>query len=588
MREAPKSHGNLLAAHTLVKTLVQQGIAGAVLSPGSRNTPLVLALEEQLSAGPQVVLDERAAGFVALGMARASRKPAVLVCTSGSAGAHYLPAVLEARYGRVPLIVLTADRPAELHHCGAGQTISQSQMYGDNPLWSADIPAFDGDVPVAWIAALATQARAASEGSPAGPVHINMAFREPLWEEGVASSFEVGKAPRSLRGSLRLRRDELQELAAEMQKVERGAFVCGPWAPATLDSNKISTSLSSLAEALGWPIFADAASGIRFGRHGLEHVMGAADSILRDSRLSEDLKPDFVLAFGQAPTSKAVGKWLSSAQRIVLVDPDGLWQEPGCQADTLVTADPVVLCSDLSVMIHEGPGKDSAWLKRWGSMNRQAQEALDKLAAEGTWEAGVAGCLVDSLPDGAQFHMASSLSIRAVDSFGGVAPREISTCSNRGCNGIDGTIATAAGAALFSASGPTVVLLGDLAFLHDLTGLEAACQLGASLTFVVVNNEGGGIFDHLPIAQHPSSYEPFFVTKRSASIADLCLALGARHSLVENLEALKTGFLNEVEKPGVGVIEIRVDREFSVSKHKEAWARVSEALSALKMSEAGA
>jgi len=584
-----KSRGNHIVAGEVAAGLVAQGISGAVVSPGSRNTPLVLAFQRHPELEVQVVLDERAAGFVALGMARSTGKPAVLICTSGSAGTHYLPAILEARYGRVPLIALTADRPAELHHCGAGQTVSQARFFGENIRWFADIPAYGEDTPRHWLQAVTLQAYAAATGSPAGPVHLNMAFREPLWDEGAQQTPEALTAPSLMRGRLALHNEDLRNLAERMQGAERGVLICGPLAPATVDAREFAAAVSSLSSTLGWPVIADVASGLRLGRHNHENIMGAADAMLRHPTTTERLKPTFALCLGQAPTSKAIGKWLSSSESLTLVDPDGAWHEPGCQADHMIAAEPITLCRQLSGLLSGAPRSDSqaAWIGGWRDLNDQAQGILDRESSEGTWEAGVARGLLAGLPDGAQLHAASSLAIRALDSFGGTSSRAVAVRANRGCNGIDGTMATALGASLSWSTGPTAVLMGDLAFLHDLGGLEAACQAGAPLTVVVVHNGGGGIFDHLPISEHPTAFERFFVTERGASISKLCDALGARHILATDLSSLTNMIRGAVEESGPSVIEVRVEREESLQRHQAAWNAVAEALELMPSDRAG-
>ena len=330
--------------------------------------------------------------------------------------------------------------------------------------------------------------------------------------------------------------------------------------------------MAVLGKALGWPILAEAASGLRCGRHDQTQVIATADALLRHAPTSQALAPSFVLCLGQAPTSKATRAWLSQAPRVALVDPDGQWHEPDTRAQEIVIADPIVLCRALGEALDacdiSPEGRD--WLDRWIQAEARAERVLQDHALDGVWEGAVSSRMLPALPEGSQVHVASSLAVRALDGFGGKTSRTIGIRANRGCNGIDGTLATALGSSL-ACRVPTLVLLGDLAFLHDLGGFEAACQLEAPLTVVVVHNGGGGIFDHLPISQHPTAFEKYFVTGRKASIAALCSAMGSRHQYVEDPRQLGVVLGEELEKGQPSVIEVRVDRSESLSRHQNAW-----------------
>ncbi|HZO13750.1 MAG TPA: 2-succinyl-5-enolpyruvyl-6-hydroxy-3-cyclohexene-1-carboxylic-acid synthase [Polyangiaceae bacterium] len=536
------------------------GDVHVVLSPGSRSTPLALAFDACTSAKVHVVLDERAAGFVALGIGRATGRPAVLLCTSGSAGAHYLPAVIEARQSRVPLLALTADRPAELQACGAPQTVPQARLFGEYVRFHMELPVPDASLDMRWLRNALAQARARTL-EPAGPVHINAPFREPLWAPGLPTQEPL--PPAIVRhGTRTLSTDDVAALAGELMR-ERGVIVLGPRAPATMDARALGAAALRFGRALGWPVIADAASGVRFGE---PEVISCAEAIVRHD--AEALSPTLVLRIGMLPTSKVLTGWLGRHGRTILIDPDGEWHDPDGAADALIIADPAPLCEALAVESE----RDAGWLAAWRRAEARAARALASVCCEPDWEGAVARAVVEALPEGTQLHLGSSMPIRDVDAFAPSCRRRIDVHVNRGANGIDGTIATALGEAL--AKGPTVALLGDLTFVHDLDGLAALGELRAPLTIVVVHNGGGGIFRFLPIARHPTAFERLFATPQRADLAALCRAFDIPHRLIEPQLVGKA--LEALEGPSV--LEVRIDPATNLTRHEQAWARAQRAL----------
>ena len=588
-------------AGTLARALVRGGLKHAVLSPGSRNTPVVLALHALRDRVTlHTVLDEREAGFFALGLARSGGAPVLLSCTSGSAGAHWLPALIEASESRVPLIAVTADRPSELQGFGAPQTIDQQRLFGayvrlyrdlsePNPgvntgPGTGPITGPDAGHPLRWLEAAAAQAMDAATGALPGPVHLNLPFRKPLWsaDEAPLSGLPVEPpaeppARRVLRGPALPDADALDALAARFAEAERGVIVSGP---RDLVRDRMSGSpreaVAALAKTLGWPIIAEPASQLRFG---IPRVIASADALLRDEAIGDALAPDLILRFGRVPTSKSITQWITrhGDQRTVLVDPAGLWEDPTWTADTVVAADPTAFCQSIRARLFEraasgsSASDSSAWLTRWRAADAAADAVLSR---PGHWEGPIARAVAESVPEGGLLHVASSMPIRDLDSFAPATGRAIAVAANRGANGIDGLIATAIGEAV-AGGVPVAALSGDLSFLHGAGGLALARGLTTPVALVVIDNGGGGIFGILPISQHPTAFEPHFITPQGADIPALCAAAGVPCISVADPSGLRASLPAALETPGLTVLYICVDREENLARHREAWTAVA-------------
>ncbi len=566
---------NARLASTVVATLARGGLRHVVLSPGSRNTPLVLASLASAELRCHVVLDERAAGFVALGLARTLGAPVGLLCTSGSAGAHYLPALIEARASGVPIVALTANRPPELHGCGAPQTIEQEGLFGAHVVKACRL----GPAEPVTLAASATAvalAVAAARGPEPGPVHLDLAFREPLWEPGSDSApAAIAAGPRLLRAAPPPAPEALDALEALATR-ERGVIVCGPEASGAPPgaTSAFAQAAGALARRLGWPLLAEPSSGARFGAPEGAPLVASYDALLRAPAFARAHPPEAVLRFGRLPPSGPLAEWLGAAEETWLVDPAGRWLDPRHAARGLVAADPLALCAALLERLRGG-ARDSAWLAAWQDAERRAAERLEAACAHGLWEGAVARLVARALPPGALLHVGNSMPVRDLESFAPARSEPLAVTVSRGANGIDGCIATTAGAAL-AWPGPVTTLLGDLTFLHDLGGLAAAVALGVSATLVVPANGGGGIFEFLPIARHPRAFEPAFLTPQPIEVAAAARALGARYRRLETLQALEAALATPDE--GLRVLEVPIDRRENVARHRATWAAVAEAL----------
>jgi 2-succinyl-5-enolpyruvyl-6-hydroxy-3-cyclohexene-1-carboxylate synthase len=563
-------------ARALVDEWARAGVREACLAPGSRSAPLALALASDERIRLHVHVDERSAAFFALGAAKAGGAPVVVLCTSGTAAANFHPAVLEARHARTPLIVCTADRPPELRDTGAGQTVDQLGLYGNAVRWFCDagVPDDHPGVAAAW-RSIAARTAAEALGPPAGPVHLNLAFREPLVPSGAplvpAPGRPDGRPWTTTTPATRAPdAGTVERLAAMVRDHARGLVVAG-WgtgaSPAAVDR---------FAAAAGWPVLADPISGLRQGAL----AVSTYEALLRTPGFADRHRPDVVLRFGAPPTSKLLNAWLGADVQQVLVDPDDAWLDPGRSASERIAVDDSALLTALTDAVTPYARSSSTWLDTWRAADSAARRALDELIDgwETPFEGRVARDVVDSVPDGATLIVASSMPVRDVEAF--ARPRAgVRFLANRGVSGIDGFVSTALGAA--ASSGPIVALLGDLSLLHDANGLLGAAGRGLDATFVVLGNDGGGIFSFLPQAELPEQFELVFGTPHGVDLA----ALAAVHDLpaerVEKAGDLPAALQAAVTAGGVRLVVVPTDRVDNVARHRDAWAAVAAALDAV-------
>ena len=564
-------------AATLVDEWARAGVTDAVVAPGSRSAPLALALARDHRIAVHVVLDERSASFLALGIGLASGRPAVLLCTSGTAAANFHPAVVEASHARVPLLVCTADRPPELRDVGAGQTIDQTHLFGRVVRWFGD-PGPPTDEPGAgptW-RAFASRAVAEAVGARPGPVHLNLPFREPLLPTGAPLVDAPGRADgrpwtRSTRAMLTPTAADVSRIAALVRANPRGLLVAG-WGAGV----KPATA-ARFAAAAGWPLLADPISDLRTG----PFAVSAYEALLRAPGFGDAHRPDLVLRVGAPLTSKLTTAWLDPTTAHVLVDPYDVWLDPQRAATERIAVDPERLLE--AVASELGAPNDDAWLTAWLDAERVARTALDRaLDAPGAMcEGEVARDVAAALPDGAILVVASSLPVRALEWC--MAPRDqLRVHANRGANGIDGFVSTVLGVAHASAPAPTVGLCGDLCFLHDTNGL-----LGATgpATFVVIDNDGGGIFSYLPPARLPE-FEQLFGTPHGLDLVEVARAHGAVAERIDDLGKLAHALSPDALRASaeVRVLVVPVDRNASVARHQALWGAVAATLGASRPS----
>ena len=565
---------NTAAARALVAGLAAAGVRDACVTPGSRSTPLTVALAEQDAIRPWLHLDERSSAFFALGLARASGRPVALVCTSGTAAANFHPAVVEADLSRVPLIVCTADRPPHLRNVGAPQTIDQVGLYGVSVRHERDLPVPGSpDASPQVFAQAAAQAVEASLGPLPGPVHLNVPFDEPLIESPAThppSAFAPQPGPLPLVPPVTPRPEALEAAVEALDRSQRPLLVAGP------ESGGLPAEpLAALARALGAPLLADPLSGLRTGGHDRTHLLDAYDAWLRDPR-SGALAPDCVLRFGAAPTSKALNQFLAGAGDAthILCDLPGSFRDPNGVTTQRLTADPRSAANALREELSGQVNGD--WLTQWRERDARARRSLDAyaLAAADPFEGRAVVELQRALSPGATIFAGNSMPVRDVDSFLASDEKALTVTSNRGANGIDGVVSSALGHAAAGA-GPVALLIGDISLYHDLNGLWAGMRHGLDLTIVVLNNGGSAIFHYLPQAAHEHVFEEWFATPSDIDFAAAARAYGVSHRVLGNWSELEEALVGRGK--GVRIVEVPTDRVRNLEMHQEAWARANEA-----------
>jgi 2-succinyl-5-enolpyruvyl-6-hydroxy-3-cyclohexene-1-carboxylate synthase len=564
---------NTALASAMVDELARCGVRYAVLSPGSRSTPLALALWREARVEVSVIVDERSAGFFALGAAQATRAPVAVLCTSGTAAANLHPAVCEAHESAVPLIVLTADRPPELRGIGAGQTIDQLKLYGSAVRWFCELGTHEADDDgLLHFRSVACRAFWAAAGDPRpGPVHLNVPWRDPLGPEPVpdevtaTSALAVegrdgGRPLTTVPPAAPPAAEALVEALFErLRAAPRGLIVAGRMPSGAADA------IASLAVAAGYPILAEPTSQLRAGSHDRALVVGSYEPIARAR--PPELKPELVLRFGELPTCKPLRQWLGALEDTaqLVIDPLAGWNEPSRIAGAMVRAHPEPLCEALAERLG-GRRADRSWAEVWLAAARAAGEAIsDRLdSLDAPSEPGLHRALGRAYRDGELVYTASSMPIRDQEAFLEIGEADVLMLANRGANGIDGLISSGIGAA--HASGrPTVIVTGELGLLHDLGGLAALRATDVAVRIVVIDNGGGGIFDFLPQAEQldGEDFEALLGTPREVDWERAAALFGVAHRRLDDLSELESALAT-----GTGLIEVRVDRAENVRLHR--------------------
>ncbi len=566
-----RSNVNSVWGVVLAEVLWRLGLRHVVVSPGSRSTPLAFAFSRHAGLEAIPVLDERSASFFALGLARQKREPVALVCTSGTAAANYYPAIVEARMSRVPLLVLTADRPPEMRECSSGQTIDQQKIYGDYGNWYKELamPSVE-PLRLRYLRQTLVHGFERSLFPAAGPVHLNIPFRDPLGPEDMVEGAAIidesflkslvnsVKPPASaqLRGVNPKEEPAWQALRKAIVKEGKGLITVGAVQPE--NSGEYVAAVSQLSKATGWPVLADALSPLRNYKKEFPLLITQYDLILRNDALAGELRPKVVLSLGIPPTSKVLRAWLeANPGPAFIIDPGQDNLDP-LHRETLHFRLPVEAL--VNSMKLKG-AKSNSWAKRWKKLEGNALRAMRSRLRDCrfSFEGKVSWILSRSLPRGMPLFVANSMPVRDMEYFWEPGNRAAQVYCNRGANGIDGTLSSALGMVhLNKKSG--VLLTGDLALLHDTNGFLISKEFKGHLTIILINNNGGGIFETLPVARFDPPFEKFFATPQWVDFSKLAAAYGVEYLKLRNLDPLP-GLVKQLPKTGIRIIEIITDRK---------------------------
>jgi 2-succinyl-5-enolpyruvyl-6-hydroxy-3-cyclohexene-1-carboxylate synthase len=591
-----------------VDELQRADVHNVVICPGSRSTPLAMVFAEQASIHTWMHVDERSAAFFALGMAKRLAQPVALLCTSGTAAANFLPALVEAHLTHVPLLVLTADRPHELRDNGAPQAIDQNRLYGTHVKWFVDValPEANNNA-LRYIRTLANRAVAVTNAIPAGPVHLNMPFREPLLPDAqpdqplpplaqrdllawygrpdntpYVAVTEARDATVGVRGDVE--RDgglaltlPYTRLLDTIHATPHGLIIVGPGN----DPDALEL-ITLLAQRTDYPILADPLSQLRSNSQNSRFVLSSYDAFLRIDTFIEQAEPQVIVRFGAMPTSKPLllyQKRYASCPQIV-IDGNGGWEEPTQLASEVIHANPVSLCRSLLPFLAVLPERDPQWIEKWQRAEQLTRHALHSAIQDFTdlFEGRVFTELAALLPQETTLYVGNSMPVRDLDTFFWESMSPIRMMGNRGANGIDGMVSSALGASAANEEGPTVLVIGDLSFFHDLNGLLAARLHQLDLTIILINNDGGGIFSFLPQAAYPEHFEQLFGTPTGLDFAPVVQMYGGSFQRVADWYAFRSAVNESIASRGLHVIEVPTMRDSNVQMHRRLWQVVGNAL----------
>lgn len=577
-----------------VDELARAGILHAVICPGSRSTPLAFAFAAHPEIRHWMHVDERSAAFFALGIAKRLAQPVALVCTSGTAAANFLPAVVEAHQSHVPMLVLTADRPPELRDNGAPQAIDQNRLYGNYVKWFADLALPEAtNAALRYIRTTADRATALAAAIPAGPIQLNFPFREPLTPGPIQDQplppeeqrdqaawygrpdhrpyIEVTNANQAAPDS-----QQLEQVKALLANKQRGLIVVGPQT-----DEKLFEPLLQLAEHLNYPILADPLSQMRWRRHPL--LLSSYDAFLRSEDFITRFVPEIILRFGAMPTAKPFLLYLKRYPDcpLVIIDGQMSWEEPTQLASYLLHTDPRAFCQSLLESQEPATGQKSSWTTSWQQAEKATRQAIDQAirAFPEAFEGRVFTELAELLPEQTTLFVGNSMPVRDLDTFFWGQDRPIRIMGNRGANGIDGVTSTALGTSAVGAEHErTVLVLGDLSFLHDLNGLLPIRLHGLNLTIVLINNDGGGIFSFLPQATHPEHFEELFGVPTGLDFSHAARLYGGAFQRIESWEQFREALPRSLNQGGLQILEITTERESNVTMHRQLWQVMEKAL----------
>jgi 2-succinyl-5-enolpyruvyl-6-hydroxy-3-cyclohexene-1-carboxylate synthase len=569
---------NTLYANIFVEKLIRSGLKHVCFVPGSRHTPLILAFaKHKETINIYSHLDERSASFFALGLALALDEPVAMVCTSGSAGANFFPAIIEAHQSRVPLIVLTADRPHELRQSGANQTIDQVKMFSDFVLWFYDAPLPEANPPAIALRnmrTLAARTYAKANGIRKGVVHINCPFRKPLEpdeNDHVVEPSNLKSIPSTKIFSVRPHafvHDDMTWLRQVVSENEKGIIICG----GGLSSNA-GFGIYPNSNAIGYPVLAETYSNIRHPHLSL----GAYDFYIEFAP-----KPNVIIHFGDVPLSKELNQFIASsdAEYIFHFDESGVWSDDS----HLVTHEMPLSPSIIMSMFNSYDRSNSVLSTQYSTLEKNTWEVIDHEIETGAYfDGAVVYDVVDLIPDESTLFAGNSLPVRHLDQFGKPTNKRIYAYANRGASGIDGNISTALGTGAARPDKPLVAILGDITFYHDMNGLLAVHRCGVPITIVLLNNDGGGIFHRLPISQHDPEFTDYFVTAHGLDYSHSAKLYGLEYIRAGNRDEFRQAFTESVTNRTSMIIEVRTDAQEDLKRRNDIVSAVHERLKQLDL-----
>jgi len=586
-----KINKNILWTEAFSRELSEIGVKYACISPGSRNTPLTLAFANNKKIKTFIHIDERSSGFFALGIAKATGSPVVLVCTSGTATAEFYPAIIEAYQHRIPLIVCTADRPPELRNRGANQTINQNNLYKNHIRWFFDVGLPKTDLKsITHIKSAAEKAVYNSCIKSRGPVHLNFPFRKPFEPDSYTD--EISKSlnnfaltPLSSTEKVFAKKEKsiskqkwFTEVLNIVKKKRKGIIVAGPenFTP------QFAEYCQKLSLRLGYPVFADGASQLRFGSHDKQNIISNFEGFLRSKCFSDKYKPEIILQFGRTITSKALDEYLNkcTAARYIVNDYGDCF-DPSGKAKAALAYEPGLFCKSLLAAAdkYKVPAPDSDWTNKFIKAEEISDKVRDKIISKAKFpaESCIPEEVLNIIPDGTKIMMSNSMPVRDFDYFAPKIRKEITVFNNRGASGIDGITSTALGIAS-SGNSPTVLITGDLAFYYDLNGLLAAAKYSIPLVVILVNNNGGGIFEVLPISDYGKTFKEFFITPHNLNFAAFVKAYNGSYYNAKNEAGFRKALKSAITAKKLTVIEIKTNAVKSLAIRRKFWAAVNSTL----------
>lgn len=573
---------NTVWCDVFVNRLSELGVKYVCISPGSRSTPLTLAFSQNKKIKIFQIVDERSSAFFALGLAKISKSPVAIVTTSGTAVAELYPAIIEAFYQRIPLIVCTADRPAYLRNTGANQTINQNNIFKNHIRFFADVGLPDINLKKisSFIKTIDTAFKTAMFND-CGPVHINCPFEKPFEPDSYTDRIDIKFLERIFDLKTLVKPDKnnfnlniVKNIINKFNRTEKGLIIVGY----NNYNDEFAKLCVELSEKLKYPIFADASSGLRFGKHSKKNIIENFTSLIQSKKFLDNYDPKLILQFGGSPTSNIVLRFFknSSAEKI-LINEFGDRNDPSLTAKTVLKINPSAFCQIvLDNLKNTKINRTNNWLKTFIELNKTAEEIKSKKMqeAEINFEGKIVYELFNLLPSKSNVMISNSLPIRDSDFFTSASQKRINIFCNRGASGIDGINSTALGIAKVS-NEPTVLLTGDLAFYHDLNGLHNALKFKIPLTVILINNNGGGIFESLPISRYDKICIQNFVTPLNLNFAKIVAAYGGEFTTINNFDEFKTKLNSSIKSKKLSVIEIKTDARESKLIREKIWKSIA-------------